>query len=143
MPMSKSSTITLGAQTSGEDFRTMDHIKVLRSLLTIHCAGPYSEDVIEFALIFRIGGELQEFNFEGCERLRRNRKAKYITVDLGFPSYRWKGKSDAQIRDYIISAVEEGLVCCVRRLEKDHSPVASDALLSDFDKAKALFLATE
>ena len=85
-----SNAITLGAQTSGEDNRVDCHILAFRKLLGIHCKGPYSDEIDEFALILRIGGQMQEFDFEGCERIRRSRKQRYITVDLGFPSRRWK-----------------------------------------------------
>src|SRR6266704_2470699 len=83
-------TITLGVQSSGDDDRTAKHILELRRSLATHCKGPYSEEISEFALVLRIGGNMQEFDFEGCERIRRNRKDKYITVDLGFPSRRWR-----------------------------------------------------
>jgi hypothetical protein len=132
--------ISLGMQTSREDNRTQTHILVLRKLMETHCRGQYSPDIKEFALILRIGGEMQEFNFEGCERLRRNRKDKYITVDLGFPSYRWRGISDAGIRQYLAEAVETGLLCCIRRLEKDKTPVDSQKLMADYNVAKRLFL---
>jgi len=92
-----SATITLGVQTSREDNRTEKPILEMRQLLALHCKGPYSPDIREFALILRVGGEMQEFKFEGCERIRRSRKEKYITVDLGFPSSRWKGATDSSI----------------------------------------------
>jgi hypothetical protein len=91
-------TITLGVQSSGDDDRTAKHILELRRSLATHCKGPYSEEISEFALVLRIGGNMQEFDFEGCERIRRNRKDKYITVDLGFPSRRWRGVPDSEIR---------------------------------------------
>jgi hypothetical protein len=135
------SIITLGAQTSEGDDRTDKPILEMRRLLASHCRGPYSPEIREFALILRVGGEMQEFDFEGCDRIRRNRKEQYITVDLGFPSGRWKGATDAEIRAYLAEAVETGLLCCIRRLEKDKTPVDSDKLMSDFRKAKQLFLA--
>jgi hypothetical protein len=113
----------------------------MRRLLAIYCQGPYSSEIQEFALILRVGGEMQEFNFEGCERIRRSHKEKYITVDLGFPSSRWKGATDSSIREYISEATETGLLCCIRRLEKDKSWVDSGRLMSDFAKVKQLFLA--
>jgi len=136
----KPEAITLGAQTSGEDDRTMEHVLELRRLLTQYCPGPYCPEVHEFALILRIGGDLQEFDFEGCERLRRNRRERYITVDLGFPSRRWKRVRTASIRTYLADLVEKGLLCCVQRLEKDKAPVDSAKLLADFRSAKAAFL---
>ena len=134
-------TITLGVQTSREDDRTDKPVLEMRRLLATHCQGPYSSEIREFALILRIGGEMQEFNFEGCERIRRNRKQKYITVDLGFPSNRWKGATESGIREYLAEAVETGLLCCIRRLETNKSPVDSARLMGDFAKVKQLFLA--
>jgi len=136
-----SSTITLGVQTSREDDRTDKPILELRRLLASECEGPYSPEIREFALILRVGGEMQEFDFEGCDRIRRNRKEQYITVDLGFPSSRWKRATDAEIRAYLAEAVETGLLCCIKRLEKDKTPVNSDRLMADFRRVKQLFLA--
>jgi len=48
---------------------------------------------------------MQEFNFEGVSEFERNRKQKYITVDLGFPSNRWKGATELGIREYLAEAV--------------------------------------
>jgi hypothetical protein len=132
--------ITLGAQTSGDDDRTGKHVLELRKLLATSCKGPYSEEVSEFALILRIGGKMQEFDFEGCERIRRNRKNKYITVDLGFPSRRWRGVNDDEIRGYLADVVETGLLCCLHRLMKDKVKVHDANLLSDFSKVKRSFL---
>ena len=136
-----SNAITLGAQTSGEDNRVDCHILAFRKLLGIHCKGPYSDELDEFALILRIGGQMQEFDFEGCERIRRSRKQRYITVDLGFPSRRWKSKSDQDIKVYLAELVETGLLCCARRLDKDKAQIDLQRLISDFGAAKAEFLA--
>jgi hypothetical protein len=133
-------TITIGAQTSGDDDRTDRHILELRRLLAIYCKGPYSEEISEFALVLRIGGSMQEFDFEGCERVRRNRKGKCITVDLGFPSRRWRGVTDGEIRKYLAEIVETGLLCCLHRLKKDKVKVNEAVLISDFTEAKRSFL---
>ena len=133
-------TITLGVQSSGDDDRTAKHVLELRKLLAASCKGPYSEEISEFALVLRIGGNMQDFDFEGCERIRRNRKDKYITVDLGFPSRRWKGVTDTEIRSYLAEVVETGLLCCLHRLKKDKVKVHESSLMSDFAKAKRHFL---
>lgn len=135
-----SATITLGVQTSREDDRTGKSVLQMRRLLAEHCRGPYSPEIREFALILRVGGDMQEFNFEGCERIRRSRKQGYITVDLGMPSYRWKGATESGIREYLAEAVEIGLLCCIRRLEADKSSIDSTKLMADFAKVKQLFL---
>jgi hypothetical protein len=140
--MSTHDTITLAMQTSGDDDRTDTHVLALRELLATKCIGPYSEEISEFALILRIGGNMQEFDFEGCERIRRNRKEKYITVDLGFPSHRWRNRSDDEIRLYLANIVETGLLCCLNRLKKDKASV-SPRLMEDFAEVKKLFLGSE
>ena len=127
-------------QTSGHDDRTDKHVLELSKLLAVHCKGPYSDEISEFALVLRIGGNMQEFDFEGCERIRRNRKDRYITVDLGFPSQKWRGMSDSAIRSYLANLVETGLLCCVHRLKKDKAKVHEAELMNDFTKAKNNFL---
>src|ERR1700722_3350805 len=135
-----SATITLGAQTSGHDDRTDKHILELRKLLAMQCKGPYCEEIAEFALVLRVGGKFQEFDFEGCERVRRNSKGRCITVDLGFPSRRWRGVSDKEIREYLAGVVETGLLCCLHRLKKDKVEVRDAALMKDFAAVKRRFL---
>ena len=133
-------TITLGVQSSGDDDRTNQHVLELRKLLAAYCKGPYSEEIAEFALVLRIGGNMQEFHFEGCERIRRNRKDRYITVDLGFPSRKWRGVIGSEIRKYLADIVETGLLCCLHRLKKDKAKVQEAKLLNGFTKVKKHFL---
>ena len=139
---SSHATITLGMQTSGDDDRTDTHVLALRKLLALHCTGPYSAEIGEFALILRIGGNMQEFDFEGCECVRRNRKEKSITVDLGFPSHRWRHRSDDEIRRYLGDIVETGLLCCLNRLKRDKTEVSAQ-LMEDFAEVKRLFLGSK
>src|SRR5882762_343354 len=140
-PMTElSDSITLGVQSSGDDDRTDKHVLELRKLLAAFCKGPYSEEISEFALVLRIGGNMQEFDFEGCECIRRNRKDRYITVDLGFPSRKWRGVSDSEIRRYLADSVETGLLCCLHRLKKDKVRVHEAKLMNDFTNVKQDFL---
>lgn len=139
MPGTDNGAVTLGVQSSGDDNRTQEHVLAFRKLLGRFCEGPYTDDIDEFALILRIGGSMQEFA-EGCDRIRRNRKRKYITVDIGFPSDRWRGRPDKYIREALSEAVETGLLCCVMRLERDKAAIDKDRLLSEFSRAKSAFL---
>ena len=133
-------TVTLGMQSSREDDRTSQHVLPLRKLLASRCTGPYSDEVKEFALVLRIGGEMLEFDFRGCERIRRNKKSSYITVDLGFPSSEWKGQSDEHIRRYLAQIVETGLRCCLERLARDGADVDGDRLLADYERVRQEYL---
>jgi len=138
--MSRSEAITIGVQNSADDNRTMPHVLELRRLLAEYCAGPYSREIDEFGLVLRIGGCFQEFDFEGCKRIRRNRKQKLISVDLGFPSRHWRGETDEHIRRFVFEAVQAGLLCCLSRLAKDKTDANSEQLLSDLDRVKQLYL---
>ncbi len=133
--------ITLGMQTSGDDRQTRPHVLEFRKLLAEICRGSYSPDIDEFALIFRIGGKFQSVDFVGCQRLRRNRKGRYITVDLGFPETDWKGRPDPYIREFVLKSVEEGLKCCSDRLEKDNAEFKSESLRSDLARVRKLYIA--
>jgi hypothetical protein len=135
-----SQTITIGMQTSGDDSATGKHVVELRGLMASCCNGPYSGEIDEFALIVRVGGCMQEFDFPGCEHIRRSRKQRYIQVDLAFPSQEWRGKDAAHIREFLVKTVEVGLHCCLDRLLSDGVEVAREQLLADFDHAKRLFL---
>ena len=84
---------------------------------------------------------MQEFDFVGCERLRRNRKGRYITVDLAFPTKHWKDKSAAYVRQYLVVVTELGLRCCVERLQKDKVVFFQASILDDFQGARIEFLA--
>ena len=123
--------MTLGLQTSQDDIPISEYVLELRELLAKHCGGPYCDEIKEFALILRVGGALQEFEFEGCERIRQNRREQYITVDLGVPSYRWKSLSRQELREYLVETVKTGLLCCLERLARDKIQVNSGRLISD------------
>lgn len=138
-----SQTITIGMQTSGEDRVTESHVIRLRRLLAAHCNGPFSEEIQEFAPILRVGGDMQEFDFVGCENIRRNRRAGYITLDVAFPSKEWKSRSDLHIRLFLIEAIEMSLRCCLDRLRRDKVRVDGDKLLADFACVRHLFLREE
>lgn len=142
LPMS-TDTVTLGMQTSREDDRTSRHVLRLRKLLASNCKGPYSNEIKEFALILRIGGEMLEFDFTGCERIRCNKKDGYITVDLGFPSHEWKDKSDEHIKQYLAKSVETGLKCCLERLKRDGVAVENHWLLADYEHVKQQYLSSK
>ena len=67
---------------------------------------------------------------------------RYITVDLGFPSRKWKGADDREIRKGLSEIVETDLLCCIHRLKKDKVKVDQTSLLRDFNRAKQDFLRT-
>ena len=84
-----------------------------------------------------------EFEFEGCERIRRNKKSGYIAVDIGFPSSEWKGQTDEHIKRYLARSVETGLRCCIERLERDGVAVEGNRLLADYQRVRQQYLGSD
>lgn len=140
--MSDKTTICVGAQL-GDDasYRATDpHIGPLQNLLEAHCQGPYSPDVDEFSLVFRVDGDIWYWNQEGCDRMRRSKKKRYITIDIYVPRSRWEGVPGIEIRKYLAACVEDAFQRMIGKLKRDKVVVDGDALLRDFAMAKAQYL---
>ncbi len=138
-------TVTLGAHSGGRSagVTISPPLLALRAALSEHCRGPYSPDVVEFALILRIDGDITHWDLEGCKYLRRSFKERYITIDIFVPQERWQGKTSREIRQYFADGVREALSLCIKRLKKDKTPVDGERLMSDFEKAAAEYLKQE
>lgn len=135
-------TVTLGVQSgdipSAE--ATKPHYLPLRRLLAEHCQGPYSPDVDEFSLILRIDGDIYHWEQEGCDRMRRSKKERYITIDIYVPRSRWEGVSGIEIRKYLAACVEDAFRKMIDKLQRDKTPIDAGALLRDFGTVKERYL---
>jgi hypothetical protein len=136
------STVTLAGQADGPDASaaTRNSYFELSKLISRYCVGSYSPEVREFAPIFRIDGSINQWNREGCGYLRRNRKEKYITIDIFVPISRWKNRTEREIREYFASQVREALSLCVKRLQKDKTPVDGAAIMRDYERVVEEYL---
>ena len=143
--MSAKDTITLGVQAgdSNAGNTTEPYFMPLRKLLASMCKGPYSPEVDEFALILRIDGEGWHWDFEGCQKLRRSKKDRYITIDIGVPRNRWENVSPTEMRLYLVGNMEVALRLCIDRLIKDKVEINADGLMADLQKVKAAYLLDE
>ena len=104
----------------------------LRRLLEELCPGPYSPEIDEFCIILRIDGDLGYWGKEGCACMRRNRKGRYIQIDLYVPRQRWEGVSGIEIRRYFAAGAEDALRRMILKLHRDKTPVDESAMLRDF-----------
>ena len=140
--MSEKPTIPVGVQAGDvpSDRATNPHIRPLRKLLETHCRGPYSADVDEFSLVLRIDGDIWYWNQEGCDRMRRSKKERYITIDIYVPRSRWEGVTGLEIRKYLAACVEDAFQRMIGKLRKDKVVVNGDALLQDFAIVKEKYL---
>lgn len=140
--MSDKPTITVGVQAGDvpADQATNPHIRPLRQLLQAHCRGPYSPDVDEFSLVMRIDGDIDHWEKEGCDRMRRSKKERYITIDIYVPRARWEGVSGSEIRQYLAACVEDAFRRMLDKLQRDKVSVDGDALLRDLATVKEQYL---
>jgi len=140
--VSDKDTILVGVQAGDvtSSRATDPHIRPLRNLLEAHCVGPYSPDVDEFSLVFRVDGDIWHWEQEGCDRMRRSKKKRYITIDIYVPRSRWEGVRGIEIRKYLSACVEDAFQRMIGKLRKDKVAVDGDALLRDFAIVKAHYL---
>lgn len=119
---------------------TDPHIRPLRKLLQAHCRGPYSPEVDELSLVIRIDGDIDHWEKEGCDRMRRSKKERYITIDIYVPRSRWEGVSGIEIRKYLAACVEDAFQKMISKLQRDKVVVEGEALLTDFATVKEQYL---
>lgn len=137
-------TFTIGVQVGGSaaDRATDEHVMALREVVRRFLKGPYSSEVIEFALLLRIQGDVGEWDWfvEGCSRLRRNRKDRYLSIDIGISSERWRDVPGRQLREYVAHCIREALQLFIDRLKRDKTPIDDSALLRDYSAAMKNYL---
>jgi hypothetical protein len=112
----------------------------LRKLLKTHCHNRYSQVIHEFAPIARIDGDIWAWNFEGCQKLRINRKEKYITVDIGVPRWAWENKTENEIKTYLLNGLKEAIDLMISRLKKERIEVDELKLYHDLTLVEKEYL---
>jgi hypothetical protein len=132
--------VSLACEIGGPHLGLHSPILQLRKLLRKYCVRPYSQEVLGFALVLRIDGSLKQYGAEGVERIRRNKKDKYIAADICIPERRWKEVSQAEFNRYLASAVKSALETCAACLKKQKVLVDIESLLLDYAEAEAGFL---
>jgi hypothetical protein len=132
--------VSLACEEGGPEVNVDSHVLQLRELLGKYCQGPYSDEVKGFALALRIDGSLKQYHAEGVDRMRRNKKDKYIAADICIPEARWKGVSAREFSRYLSSAVKSALQTCVAYLRKQKVEVDEHRLLLDYGEVEAQFL---
>lgn len=134
--------VMTGVQFGGGDA----HIKVAplvmgaRQSMLQHLHGPHSPEVDELSFVFRVGGFIQAFDFEGIERLRRSKAKRCITVDVGVPEYLWRSKTREELGRYLADCIEQGLLAFIAKLKKDKAPIEGERLMREWEAAKQAFL---
>jgi hypothetical protein len=135
-------TITTGVQAGGmaAGAVTSPHMTRLAVLLDEHCTEPYSPEIDEVVLLFRIDGDISQFGFEGPERVVRNRKERYVAIDIGIPRERWADRNAPRLRAFIARYVEDALRVVHAKLQKHKVPFDLDRALRDYEQVRQVYL---
>ena len=132
--------VSLACEIGGPHFGLHSPILQLRQLLRKYCVRPYSHEVLGFVLVLRVDGSLKQYGADGVDRIRRNKKDKYIAADICIPERRWKELSQVEFNRYLASAVKFALETCAACLKKQKVLVDTESMLLDYAQAEADFL---
>lgn len=116
------------------------HHTELARLVEKYCKGNYSDEVREFIIVPRVSGNVGHWDFQGVKYLRRSKKRKEISCDLGIKKESWYGKEPMEIRKLLVDLVEDALTKMIEHLRKQKVNVDAELLFHDFNKAKKIFL---
>jgi hypothetical protein len=109
--------VSLGAELGGPDVCVAANIRALRELLSKHCRGPYSEEVLGVALALRVDGSIKQYRPIGVDRIGRSKRNRYIGVDVCIPESEWKDVSEGQFNRYLVAIVRVALETCIAHLQ--------------------------
>jgi hypothetical protein len=114
------------------------HLTVLAKLLRQYCDYEYVPNLDDMYVAFRVDGDIEHWDKEGCERLRLARKQRYITIDIMMPRSRWEGRME--IRRFITENFKNALQLMVNRLKKEKMEVDDTRLFEDYAKVEREYL---
>jgi hypothetical protein len=103
--------IEFGVQCSkgkGSDLISLVHPFLNKIFLKDETMQIESDDLDYFSIIFRVAGEFNNFdNGDGCERIKKVRGEKCITMDYVIPQHKWEKMDEDEFKIYIAEAVKE------------------------------------
>ncbi|MHB9839202.1 hypothetical protein Q8F57_030730 [Paraburkholderia terrae] len=80
----------------------------LNDLFKKYCVDDYFVSLEKISIIFRISGEITDFEGDGPERFKFIRKGSEFTIDFVVPKFKWMGKSEIELR----LLINDGLIKC-------------------------------
>lgn len=132
--------ISIGAQCGGPYDNGLSIMKVdLWKIFLEHCKDSCCPSIVHYAIALRIGGDFQDFQPEGIDGIRRNRRDRTIGVDIVIPKSAWQSRTGNNLRDYLAAQVHDALTCCVTRLKKDKEPIDEKKFYSALARSIAHF----
>lgn len=95
------------------------------------------QGVEEVVLTLRVSGDVADFGFEGCDRLRE-RKGR-MTMDIGIPIEAWEGAGLSVRADLLVTHMKEAVSLCANRLRNERRSGNMDQFESDAHQALTEF----
>jgi len=72
------------------------------------------------SIVLRISGDIWKFSGRGCEKLRLQRKKRYVTIDLVVPENVWRQGIEV-IDPFVVQQVTQACTMFSNRLEREDS----------------------
>lgn len=135
-------TISLdaGGSRAGRTFGPV--YRELNELLAHECQDRYSDEIDRLCPVLRVSGEVADFAFRGFAALRRNRRTRVVTFDVGILREDWEDKGPAEIRGSLLQILREATRAAVVAIEGRGS-LREMKVVELLDRVGTRFLADE
>jgi hypothetical protein len=121
-----------GSSRAGKAFSSL--MKNLNDHLHSVLLRDYSlQGVEEIVFTLRVSGDVADFGFEGCDRLRE-RKGR-MTMDIGIPIEAWDGAGVSMRAALLVEHVKEAVTLCAGRIRNERRSGNVDRFESDAHQA--------
>ncbi len=130
-----------GSSKAGRLFSPL--VMELNRLFQCYCDKEYFSENLDLVICLRVSGEIADFGFEGCDRLRENRKNHRMTIDVGIPSSRWKECSRPQVARSMVGYAAEAIEHCTNRLINQNQEIQITDLHADLERVFSEFQSCE
>jgi hypothetical protein len=101
---------------------------------------PFSSDLNEIAFLIRADGKFQNFRFEGHENIKVDKRDKAVSVDIGVPVDRWRGKTRREIAEYLVGAMRNSISDVLAEASKRGLQADSTLVMEVFERSMELYM---
>jgi len=121
----------------GEDVddALLPHFQSLKRHLRLLTSNGFGVGIQELAFILRGSGSVRTFDLDGPGCFVVNKKDKSISIDIGVPIARWRGKSNEEIAIFIARSMIASIPDAAKELERKGLAVEVEVVNRSLRKA--------
>ena len=99
----------------------------------------YSKSVKDFVIILHVSGEVTNFDFEGCETPKYNKRTKRLSIDVGIPQSKWTGIHEELIKDNLKILIQNAINLSTKFLEDKKVELPNQSTLNKLNNIISIF----